>query len=159
MKRLPHLLGAMRLRNEHNQGLCIHRSAGFVLDTPGSNLFFGVFRAASPEEREDDPHASPEPFIHCWAEYQGAVYAPTTIERMGGKLVPYDRVEYYAVNGITNIHSISRPKLLRISAEIGLSAHLRLGRPTRNQVSVGGTLLDAAGMPYRVNSKGGVLPI
>lgn len=157
-KRYPHLEGAMRLTSESNQGLCIHRSAGFVLDTPGARLCFGVFRAATSEERQSDPNASLEPFIHCWAEHRGMVYAPTTIERMGGKLVPYRRDDYYDVNGITNIRCLARPDLLRLAREIGLSAHLRLGKPTRNGASVGGTLLGAVKMPYRISPSGGLIP-
>lgn len=159
MRKFPHLHGAMKLTHTGNQGLCIHRSAGFVLDTPGSELCFGVFRAATPEERNQDRNASLEPFIHCWAEFRGEVYAPTTIERMGGKLVPYNRAAYYEVNGATSIKRLARPDLLRISREIGLSAHLRLGRPTRGGASVGATLLDAVKMSYRISQTGGLIAV
>ena len=152
---MPHLDGAMKLTGVGMTGLCIHRSAAFVLDMPGSVLCFGTFRAATPEEIARDPRSSREPFIHCWAEYQGAVYAPTTIEAAGG-LRAIDPALYYQVNGATNIKRLSRPDLLKIAREIGLSAHLRRGKPAR--VSVGGALLDAVGIEYRIGLEGGLVP-
>lgn len=145
----------MALTGIGQTGMCIHRSAGFVLDVPGSELCFGVFRASTPEEIARQSNASREPFIHCWAEYHGKVYAPTTIEAVGG-LRPIDPDYYYEINGATAIKRLPRPVVLRVAKEIGLSAHLRKGKPAR--ASVGGSLLDAAGIEYRVGLEGGLVP-
>lgn len=153
--KMPHLKGAMKLTGFGQTKMCIHRSAAFVLDVPGAELCFGVFRAATPEEIELQPEASREPFIHAWAEFRGAVYAPTTIEAMGG-LHPIDPAYYYEINGATEIRRMPRPKLLKVAKAIGLSQHLRHGKPAR--ASVGGTLLDAMGIEYRVSPDGGLVP-
>lgn len=153
MKKLPHLKGAMQLQGQQN--MCFHRSAAFVLDVPTARLCMGTFPAATPEELELEPEASREPFIHCWAEVGDSVYAPTTIEKVGG-LRPIPRAYYYEINRAQDIKWIDRPTLLRISKEIGLSAHLRHGKPARR--SVGGTLLDAAGIEYQISRNGGVVP-
>lgn len=156
-KSMPHLWGAMHMIGYAGNGLCIHRAAGFVLDTPGAELCFGTFRAASPEELAVDPRGSTEPFIHAWAELEGYAYAPTTIEAMG-RLVPIDRDYYYRINGARDIRRLSRKDVLRISGEIGLSAHLRHDKPTRNGASVGQTLMDAAGVRHAVTADGGIIP-
>lgn len=154
MRDLRHLRGVIA-HLTGSQGLCIHRSAAMVLDLPGAVLCFGVFRAATLQERAENPLASCEPFIHAWVEYRGSVYAPTTIERFGG-LTPMSMQDYYDANGATGIRRMTRPELLKISGNIGLSAHFRLGKPAR--ASVGGTLLDAVGMRYRISPEGGLLP-
>lgn len=151
MKNMPNLAGALRLEAAPGQKLCIHCSAGFVLDTPGSTLMFGTISGANDEEAlEFGPNASLEPFIHSWAEYKGLAFAPTTLDRTGGKLVGMEPTGYYRVNRMSDIKSLSRPALLKIARQIGLSRHLRLGVPTRDLASVGSSLLDAAGKAYRV---------
>jgi hypothetical protein len=156
-RKMPNLTGALKRRGPH--GMCIHRAAGFVLDVPGSELCFGTFRAATPEEAAAlGPSASLVPFIHAWAEWQGWVIAPTTIERTGGRLVPMEPGGYYRANGARDIYRLTRPKLLQVAREIGLSRHLRLGLPTKGEVSVGSTLMDAAGVPYTLTPDGGIVP-
>jgi len=153
----PNLKGAVEMMASNGQKLCIHRAAAFVLDMPGSELCFGTLRAATPLERLQQPGASPVPFIHAWGEYKGKVYAPTTIEAMGG-LVPINRELYYDVNGIKDVHRLSRKDVLRISGEIGFSAHVRHGKPTRGGVSVGAAFLSAAGVQWVDGDDGGILP-
>lgn len=156
--KLPHLVGALKLTAVPGQRLCIHCSAGFVMDVPGSELVFATFRAASDEEAAAiGPDASPEPFIHAWAEWRGAVWAPTAMDQMGGQLQPMNPAGYYAVNGATDFARLKRPDLLVVARLIGLSRHLRLGVPTRNGASVGMSLLDAVGKPYRIEGAA-VLP-
>ncbi len=90
-------------------------------------------------------------------EQGGTVYSPTQIEREGG-LIPWPKAVYYETNGIIEAHTIMRPALLKISEEIGLSAHLRLGRPLKTSASFVFGLLDAAGLPYAIARDGGLVP-
>lgn len=158
-KRLPHLWGAMNIPTNHNHNLYIHRAAGFVLDMPGAELVFGTVRAATDEEAAMiGPRASREPFIHAWAEIKGSVVAPTLIERMGGVLKGIDRDEYYKMNGVTDVHRLSRPDLLKVAKRIGLSRHLIKHVPTKGGASVGGSLMEAAGVKARSTEDGGIVP-
>jgi hypothetical protein len=156
VRKFPHLNGAMLMVGIEGTGLCIHRAAGFVLDTPGSELCFGTFDPATDEARAKNPLLADEPFIHAWAEHNGLVYAPTTIEKAGNKLVPMGRDYYYGMNGARDIKRLSRRQLLTISGEINLSAHLRKGVPAKK--SVGATLLDAAGVEWMDSPTGGLIP-
>lgn len=159
-KRLPHVYGAINMPTDHPHGLCIHRAAGFVLDVPGSTLCFGTIRGASAQEiAEIGPRASTVPFIHAWAEIKNEVYAPTLIERMGGKLLGIDRDEYYAANRVRDVYRLDRPKLLKIAKAIGLSRHLTKHVETKDGASVGESLLNAAGVPHRLTDDGGIVPL
>lgn len=149
----PHLFGAMLMEGMPGTNLCIHRAAGFVLDTPGAELCFGTLR---PRLDGPPPQDRAEPFIHAWAELRGQVYAPTTIEANGGRLDPFPQELYYAVNGVSDVRRLTRGEVLRLSGQIRLSAHLRRG--TMPKASVGGTLLDAAGVSWKENEKGGLIP-
>ena len=146
------LLGAA-MRLEGRQRLCIHRSAAFVLDVPGAVLVFGTLK---PDDVPQPGHST-VPFIHSWAEYRGNVYAPTTIERMDGHLVPVPRDTYYAINGAHDIHSLTRAALLRLDKRYGLKRALRQNVLCRGGASFGGTLLDAAGVAW-ADDNGGVVP-
>lgn len=154
--RYPHLIGAMKMEGAPGMGLCVHRAAGMVLDTPGAELVFGVFEPVDPATAA--PGESTEPFIHAWVEWRGMVYAPTLIEKTGG-LHPMERDGYYAVNGARDIHRLPRPALLKVAKAIGLSRHLLKQVPTKGFASVGQTLLDAAGMSYRATHNGALLPL
>jgi hypothetical protein len=134
--------GAKKLQPAPGQRLCIHESAGFVMDVPGATLCFGTFRASTPEEIAADPNNSPIPFIHAWAEWQGLVWSPTIMSTC-----PIEA--YYEANGATDIKRLTRPALLAVARRIGLSRHLRLGVPTKGGASVGQSLLEAAGKEYR----------
>lgn len=150
---MKHLVGALQMTAKN--GLCIHLSAALVMDVPGSMLCAGTFNAATPEQAATIPAASPVPFIHAWAEYRGKIFAPTLIKRLGG-LFPVDAQEYFAINGARDIHRLARPELLRLAKAIGLSAHLRLGKPAKH--SVGVTILKAMGLETADDGNGGIVP-
>lgn len=155
---LRHLRGVVaNLVGSSGGGTCFFRSAALVLDVPGTELCFGVLAGATDEERAANPEASLTPFIHSWVERGATVYSPTQIEREG-ELIPWPKGFYYETNGVTDAHTIRRPALLKISGEIGLSAHLRLGRPLKTDASFVFRLLDAAGLPYAIAQDGGVVP-
>lgn len=154
--RLPPLkLLQKALELKGSQGLCFHRSAAFVFDVPGSTMMFGTFEAPPPDQRL--PGDSDVPFIHAWAEWRGFVYAPTTIERLGG-LCPINLVGYYAVNGIHDVRTLTRPQLLALDRQLALKRALRLNLPCRGGASFGGSLLDAAGVRWQPATGGGVIP-
>lgn len=157
-KKYPHLNGAMLLTGNTGTGMCIHRSAAFVLDVPGSELCFGTLAPARPEEINATPHLklSAVPFIHAWVEWNGKVYSPSMIEYDEGKLLPIDREFYYRTRGVSDIHRLNRKTVIHLSGKIGLSAHLKHGKP--NKLSVGGTLLDAAGVKWQMSEDGGLIP-
>lgn len=150
---LPHLHGAMKLAGLH--GLCIHRAAGFVLDTPGATLCFGTLDPGK-QEGPRGPDDSDEPYIHAWPEWRGEVFAVATIERNSG-LYHCSVEDYYRVNAVTDVHRLTRPALLKLAKQIGLSRHLRLGVPAK--ASVGAVLMEAAGVSYRLTDDGGLVPL
>lgn len=137
-----------------NGGLCIHRSVAFVFDVPGSILVFGTIQPVENPQGGD----SPVPFIHCWAEYQGKVFAPTTIEQANGQLIAQDKAGYYQVNGITEVYTFTRPQLLRLDREYRLKRYLLTGKLPGKGYSFGATLLDAAGVPWKDYGDGGIVP-
>lgn len=156
--RFPHLVGAMAYEATNGvSGLCFHRASAFVLDTLGSQMCFGTLRAPDERQRRDEPRASLVPFIHAWVEVGETLYSPTTIEAMGGlyQMTPRD---YYERNGVADIRRLPRREVLRISGEIGLSAHFRRKAPLKSNMPLGMVLLDAAGVDYTVNAQGSVLP-
>jgi hypothetical protein len=155
-KKLPHMNGAKKMTAPGEMNLCVHVSAGFVLDVPGSELVFGTFRAATDEEALDillahGKQASREPMIHAWAEWQGKVWSPTTMR-------VFPREMYYELNGASDIKKLSRPALLKLSREFGLSRHLRLHVPHKCPVSFASTLCEAAGKAFRDDPTGALLP-
>lgn len=146
----PHLAPALSMVARGGYGLCIHRACAFVLDVKGADLCFGTLREATPLERLRNPEASDVPFIHAWAELRGMVYAPTLIERVGC-LAPIPLGEYYAANAIRDVYRMTRRAVLKVSGDVGLSAHLRKNKPLKGGASFGLSLLDAAGVPYRLD--------
>lgn len=157
-KKFPHLNGSMRLVGADGTGMCIHRSAAFVLDVPGAELCFGTLQPATPEQINGTPHLklSTEPFIHAWAEWDGKVFTPSMIEHDGMRLIPYEPELYYRTREVSDIHRLTRKQVIHLSGLIGLSAHLKHGRPAK--LSVGATLLNAAGVRWKENEHGGLLP-
>lgn len=153
-KKYPHLFGVLDLEGMPGLGMCIHRSAAFVLDVPGSTMVMAVCEPATAEERRINPLASGEPFIHAWAEYKDSVFAPTKLQRGGVQLVP--RAVYYDFQRPTLTVPISRPEVLKISGQIGLSAHLRKGVDAK--ASVGETFLNHAGIAWKLSADGGLIP-
>lgn len=140
------------------RGDCWWRAAAFVLDTPGATLCVGIFRAATAEERAVEPEASDVPFFHAWCLYRGNVVAPTTYERAGNQLVSMNRDSYYAVNGARDIRCVTRPRLLKISKEIGL-ARLLMGRQNRTTEPLSERLLRELNYEWMVTDDGGVVPV
>jgi len=153
-RRLPLLEAALKMRAD--QGLCMHRSAAFVFDVPGAILVFGTIQ---PKERSELLEGDSEvPFIHCWAEYRGNVVAPTTIEQANGQLVAQNKAGYYAINGISDVHTLTRPALLALDRLHGFRRALRLNTDLRTGASFGATLLEAAGVAWKDYGDGGVVP-
>jgi hypothetical protein len=140
---------------EGPRAMCFHRSAAFVFDVPGSVLRIGTFQPY------DNPaaHESLVPFIHCWAEFKGYAYAPTTIgPRTGGKLLAMAPDHYYSINGATDVRELTRPELLRLDRRYGLKSHLLRFKPLKEGAKFGGVLCDAAGVPFEVTKEGGMVP-
>lgn len=151
---MPHLEGALRLSGP--RGLCFHRAVGMVLDVIPASLVIGRVREATEAERKAlGPDASPTPFIHAWAEWKGALWAPSLIERAGG-LFPIDREHYLAQNGAKVLRVMTRGEIVRLGKQWGFSEHLRKFKPLKDGASFGGVLLEAAGVPWRDNGLGGV---
>lgn len=154
--KMPHLEGALRLSGP--RGMCFHRATAFVLDVPAAALCFGTFRAATEAEIERfGDIASREPFIHAWVQWRGQVYAPSTIERLGG-LFPFDRMEYYRLNDMKDFRRLNRIDVLRLSRQHGFSAHLKKFKPLKGDAQFGAVLMDAAGIAWRLTDEGGVVP-
>jgi hypothetical protein len=155
---LRHLRGAVtNLVGDNGGGTCFFRAAALVLDLPNTSLWFGVLAGATEEELRASPEASSTPFIHAWVEQGETVYSPTQIEREGG-LIAWPKSFYYETNGVTEAHVVDRPTLLKVSSEIGLSAHLRLARPLKKGGSLAFMLLDRVGMSYAIGRDGGLVP-
>jgi len=155
---LRHLDGALaNLVGSTGKGMCFFRSAALVLDVPGTELAIGVLAGATAEELAATPDASVSPFIHAWVERGDTVISPTQIEREGG-LTPWRKDFYYETNGVTEAYTVSRPALLKLSGDIGLSAHLRLNRALKREVSLAFLLLDLVGLAYAVADDGGLVP-
>lgn len=153
-KKHPHLFGVLKLEGIPGTGMCIHRSAAFVLDVPGSEMIVAVCSPATEADLKKNPLASTEPFIHAWAEYKNSVFAPTHLEPTGVKLVP--KSVYYHYQQPTVVRRISRPEVLKISGQIGLSAHLRKAVPPK--ASVGETFLNHVGIAWTISADGGLIP-
>jgi hypothetical protein len=156
----PHLTGCMtHFGPTHpGKGLCFHRSAALVLDLRAGEVVMGTFRAASPAELKTMAAASMVPFIHCWVERAGEVWAATLIERMGNVLTPIGREAYYRANGAHDIYRLGYSDLLKAAAGTGISAYFRTGSPLIGGRTVGDILLRAAGVPHEINEVGSVLP-
>lgn len=158
--KLPHLNAAITKVAYPNpsKGMCFHRSVGFVLDVPPAKLCVGTFRGANEEELLTVANASPVPFIHCWAEIGDKVYAPTTIEAQGGRLMPFNRTEYYTKNGTRDVYRLSRQELRQLSETYGLARHLLYDEPVRGDVGFAIVILDALGVSHTTSADGGIVP-
>lgn len=163
-KELPLLWSVINnMESKHiANGLCFHRSVALILEIPvAAELCMGVLRAATEEERKTIPDASPEPFIHCWVEYGGNVIAPTTYEAFGGKILPMERISYYTKNGIVEgtVHRLPRPIVKKLARKYNVVQHLRSLKPLSNGAKFASIFLDAANIPYRINERGGIIPL
>jgi len=152
--RLRTLEAAMVMDPLSRLGLCMHKSSAFVFDLPGATLVFGTIQPVE----DPGPCDSTVPFIHCWAEYRGHVFAPTSIEQAGGKLIAQHRQGYYDLNHVSDVHTLSRPALLQLDRQHGLKRHLKRDTPLKGTDSFGGVLLDAAGVAWKDYGDGGVVP-
>jgi hypothetical protein len=81
------------------------------------------------------------------------VFAPTQLQPTGVRLFP--RSVYYHHQRPLEIRRLTRPQVLKIAKQIGLSAHLRRGVPAK--ASVGETFMDAAGIQWK-DVDGALLP-
>jgi hypothetical protein len=159
-RKLPHLNAALMLtpKEDQTKGMCFHRTVGFVLDVPPARLCVGTLRAATEEELREIPHASPVPFIHCWAQIGQSVYAPTTIEAQAGRLRPFKLDEYYLKNGVSDVRMLTRRTLLQLSEKYGLAHHLLYRTPVRENMAFADVILSAVEVEYVLNESEGVLP-
>jgi hypothetical protein len=160
-KHMPHLEGSLRLighKGPGGGGMCFHRSIGLVLDVPQARLMVGTFRAATPEECAANPLFSPVPFIHCWTMIGNKIYAPTTYEGHGHRLVPMDPEAYYERNGARDIVGMNRATVLRLSKKYGLAQHLVYFTPLKGQARFADVILDELGISHVTHKNGGVIP-
>lgn len=151
---LPTLSAAMELSGP--RGMCFHRSIALCLDLPSSWLIVAKLRAATPEEQKRIPNASPVPFFHSWVELNDVIYAPTTIEVMGG-LKPMPRNDYYTLNGVSDVRYLSHKKVKTKIADRLILNHLNFGTPIPPGYLVE-KLFEAAQLKYKVSEQGGVIP-
>jgi hypothetical protein len=154
---LPTLSCAMRLESATGRGLCFHRAVALCLDLPGSAVVLATLRASTDEELLENPDRSPVPFIHAWVEYLDRVLAPTTIEEVGG-LAGMDPTQYYALNGATDMRRLPRATVKRLVDKEMLDQLLYGIEPRRRGYLVN-TILTAAGIKFKTNYLGGVLPL
>jgi hypothetical protein len=149
----------MAMRPEvEGKGLCFHRTVGFVLDVPPAKLYVGIFRGGTPEEIAANPAVSAIPFIHCWAQINEFVYAPTTIEAQGGRLRPFAQAEYYERNGTKVLGIMGRHELKQLSKEYGLAQHLLYHTPVRGDAAFSDIILNKLEVSYTLTDQKGVIP-
>lgn len=155
---LRHLEAAVRFAaRTPGAGTCIQRSAALMLDLRNATLVFGVMRAATPEELEKLPNASPVPFIHAWVELDGAVYSPTKISD-AGDLRPFTKADYYSANEIRQTWTLSAVAFGAIAKRFGLSAAFRHNRARARSGDVTDALLTAAGVKWKLSERHTILP-
>jgi len=149
---LRHLKASLAFTGRAGSGSCVQRSVALALDLQGRGVVtFGTLRAATPEEvAAIGPHASREPFIHCWVEVGETVYAPTTLERTGGRLLPMARAAYYELNAVRDVCPVPRAAFVAIARRFRLSAALRHGSARFGDGAITTALLQAAGVRYIV---------
>jgi len=149
-KLLPLLSSVIGHRRAPDGGnLCFHRAAALVLDLPSGFVCIGTVRAASPEELEANPDASPVPFLHAWVEVAGSVYSPTLMDFHGGQLMPIAKRTYYRENGIRDVYRMNRRDLKRLADEHGW-CKLPFGEHNGGP-GVGRVLIAALGVPHKLD--------
>lgn len=156
---LPMLRSAMEKCSPlPGHGMCFHWSVALCLDLPGSEVVIGTFRAATPEERERIPNASDVPFIHAWVEWEGKVFAPTTLASTGYQFNAMPPEGYYEVNGAKNLRRVSRRTIRKHVADKAVLHQLLTGQQPKGQGYLVDRLMEAAGIKHAVVG-GGVLPV
>lgn len=155
----PHLLGCVQnLGTNNGKGMCFHRSIALLYDWPDAELVIGKFRAATEEEQKRIPNASKVPFIHCWIERHGQVYAPSTIERMGNELRPMSREAYYGMNGTEEWGRMDKKRLLKVAAGTGLAAHVRYGTKLIEGEAAAHVIMRGFRIDYGITEFGSMVP-
>lgn len=155
-KKMPHLEATMDRIGRN--GACFFRSVGLVLDVPQAKLCTGTFKPATPEERAVNPDMSDEPFIHCWTEIGGKVYAPTAYESCENHLYGFNRDDYYEGNGAKDVVCMDRARLLRLSRKYGLGKHLLYLRPLEGNLRFASIILDELGVSHTLSKEMGLIP-
>jgi hypothetical protein len=156
---LRHLNAATAYRGRGTSNACVQWSLALALDVRHALMTFGTLRAATPEEAAViGPAASRVPFIHCWVEVGDTVYAPTTIERTGGMLVPMSRHAYYDVNKIRDVCHVPRIAFDDIVRRYRVRAALKHLSPRFGNGDITGELLAAAGVRYTLGANRALLP-
>lgn len=156
---LDHLKGCIeRLETDNGKGLCFHRSMALLMDFKEGELVVGTTRAATKEELRTMPNASKVPFIHCWVEIGDAVFAPTTVERTGGKLVSFRRESYYEMNGSKVLGRLGYEDLMEVAQNTGLVGHLRYGLPMVDGISPPDLVLTRLKIPHGRTAMNTVVP-
>jgi hypothetical protein len=158
VRELRYLHAAMHYKGTANNA-CVQWSMGLALDMKRAVVTFGTLRAATPDEVASIPGASLVPFIHCWVEVGEIVYAPTTLERSGGVLVPFDRADYYDRNGVSDVRHVLREAFDDIAHRYRLTSALKHLSPRFGSSAVAGELLRAAGVQYVLDEHRALLPI
>jgi hypothetical protein len=152
-KKYPHLAGVIDMEGAPGAGMCVHRSAAFVLDVIGAEMVIAVCSPATEEDLKNNPNSSTIPFIHAWGEWKDQVFAPTQLKPTGVRLFP--KAVYYHHQRPLELHRLTRPQVLKLAKKIGLSAHLRKGVPAKE--SVGEAFMEAAGIRWK-DVDGALLP-
>ena len=156
--RMPTLEAALRFKGAKGElGNCFRLAVALCLDCvpdrggPEPELVIGTLRAGTPEEIAEDPNVSPVPFIHCWVEWEGAILAPTTLRKTGGKLMPINPAAYYEMNGVRDTKRLSRDSIVQMNVRLMILQGMRFDLTAR--------LLALAGIDWKTcPQRGGVVP-
>jgi hypothetical protein len=128
-----------------------------ILDADDGELCIGVLDGARTPEERADPTNSPTPFIHCWVEYGGKLFAPTTIEAVGG-LYAFHPITYYQANGVRDIHRIPLERIKALATQHGWREYFTTGKNAPGYTPLGTIVLDECGIPWQISDRGGVIP-
>ena len=146
------------LEPDHDNGLCFHRSAALCYDMAGSMVVIGIFNPDVEAVKAEGGTTDGQPFYHCWVEFKGCVFAPTTLERLGG-LQPMHRLGYYNINGVSLTRRIPRRKLLEIFAKNPeLLNQLKFGIQPGKEGFLVDKLMKAARLDFTLTPTNGVIP-
>lgn len=155
---IVHLQGAMVLGSSQQAGgTCFYRSAALVLDLDFSELCIGTLPGVTEEAFMADRKKSPTHFIHCWVECCDSLFSPVSIEKDGYRLVSQDRNEYYELNEVRDVRRLLRWEVETLAHDNRWSYHFCTGQPFEDDALVR-TLLAAVQIPYKITSRGGIVP-
>lgn len=160
LSELRYLSGAMTFVGKSpGGGACVQRAAALTLDLREALLTFGTFvhPITSPEDAAQ-PGRHDSPFIHAWVEWQGAVYAPTLMERHGTVLRPIEPADYYRVNNATNIRRTPREAFDKVARRYRLAAAFKHGSARAGSGEITEALLAAAGVRWTLTPDRALIP-